>query len=103
MIDATEEFTGKGIKHHTYLSADIILVFPITYSMICFTALMMAKSPSLQRTHCMLQFWQSDMPTKTLMISPSSEQTMGNGIHMVAIETERTSLLEACIAKDPQS
>ncbi|EER92449.1 hypothetical protein BDA96_01G441800 [Sorghum bicolor] len=54
----------------------------------------MAKSPSLQRTHGMLQFWRSDTNRNSHESpkdrSPPSEQTMDNGIPMVAIETERT-------------
>lgn len=54
----------------------------------------MAKSPSLQRTHGMLQFWRSDTNRNSHDSpkdrSPPSEQTMDNGIPMVAIETERT-------------
>ncbi|AQL07594.1 ABC transporter B family member 6 [Zea mays] len=54
----------------------------------------MAKSPSLQRTHGMLQFWRSDANRNShdspKDLSPPSEQTMDNGIPMVAIETERT-------------
>uniref|UniRef100_A0A804LI65 ABC transporter B family member 6 n=1 Tax=Zea mays TaxID=4577 RepID=A0A804LI65_MAIZE len=54
----------------------------------------MAKSPSLQRTHGMLQFWRSDTNRNSHDSpkdpSPPSEQTIDNGIPMVAIETERT-------------
>ncbi|KAK3147627.1 hypothetical protein QOZ80_3BG0284810 [Eleusine coracana subsp. coracana] len=54
----------------------------------------MAKSPSLQRTHGMLQFWRSDTNRNSHDSpkdrSPPSEQSIDNGIPMVAIETERT-------------
>jgi ATP-binding cassette, subfamily B (MDR/TAP), member 1 len=53
----------------------------------------MAKSPSLQRTHGMLQFWRPDTNRNSHESpkdrSPPSEQTTDNGIPMVAIETER--------------
>jgi ATP-binding cassette, subfamily B (MDR/TAP), member 1 len=54
----------------------------------------MAKSPSFQRTHDMLQFWRSDTNSNSHESpkdrSPPSEQTTDNGIPMAAIETERT-------------
>ncbi|WVZ56502.1 hypothetical protein U9M48_007020 [Paspalum notatum var. saurae] len=54
----------------------------------------MAKSPSLQRTHGILQFWRSDTNRNSHDSpkdrSPPSEQTTDNGIPMAAIETERT-------------
>jgi ATP-binding cassette, subfamily B (MDR/TAP), member 1 len=53
----------------------------------------MAKSPSLQRTHDMLQFWRSDTNRNSHDSpkdrSPPSDQTTDNRIPMVAIETER--------------
>ena len=53
----------------------------------------MTKSPSLQRTHGMLQFWRSDTNRNSHDSpkdrSPPSEQTVDNGIPMVAIEAER--------------
>jgi ATP-binding cassette subfamily B (MDR/TAP) protein 1 len=50
----------------------------------------MAKSPSLQRTHGMLQFWRSDTNKNSHDSpkdqSPPSEQTIDNGIPLVATE-----------------
>uniref|UniRef100_A0ACD5YQ96 Uncharacterized protein n=1 Tax=Avena sativa TaxID=4498 RepID=A0ACD5YQ96_AVESA len=57
----------------------------------------MAKSPSLQRTHGMLQFWRSDTNRNSHDSpkdqSPSSEQTIDNGIPLVA--TERTPSIKS--------
>ncbi|CAL4930433.1 unnamed protein product [Urochloa decumbens] len=54
----------------------------------------MTKSPSLQKTHGMLQFWRSDTNRNSHDSpkdrSPPSEQTVDYGIPMVATETERT-------------
>jgi ATP-binding cassette subfamily B (MDR/TAP) protein 1 len=50
----------------------------------------MAKSPSLQRTHGMLQFWRSDTNRNSHDSpkdqSPPSEQTIDNGIPLVPTE-----------------
>jgi len=57
----------------------------------------MAKSPSLQRTHGMLQFWRSDTNRNShdspKVQSPPSEQTTDNGIPLVA--TERTPSIKS--------